>query len=307
MTAVTSEVPTPRWSSRRAAAAELPPLHAPLYLVRALLVGVALLTVGLLLQLVVVSALQQRSNQQQLFADFRLQLAEGTAPLGPVDIEGRALSLGSPVAYLEIPELDLRQVVVEGTTSGALVHGPGHRRDTVLPGQAGVSIIAGRRAAYGGPFAGIDGLEAGDEIRVTTGQGEFEYEVLGVRREGDQLPQPPRSGEGRLVLATADGTPLLPNGVVRVDAELRSDTVPGARPLFTSASLPGAEDFLGGDTSSLWALALWLQALLVLALGAVWAWHRWGRAQAWIVFLPALLLVSVYVANQTAQLLPNVM
>jgi hypothetical protein len=61
------------------------------------------------------------------------------------------------------------------------------------------------------------------------------------------------------------------------------------------------------DTRTLWALALWLQALIVAAAGAVWAWHRWGRAQAWIVFLPVLLLLSLSAAGEAARLLPNLL
>jgi hypothetical protein len=57
----------------------------------------------------------------------------------------------------------------------------------------------------------------------------------------------------------------------------------------------------------LWALVLWLQLLVVLAVAAVWAWFRWGRAQAWIVFTPPLILVGLGVAGELARLLPNVM
>lgn len=291
----------------RARSADLPPLSPRLYLIRALLVVVLLVAGGLLAQLVLVSSLGQRSAQQGLFDRFRAELAQGTAPVGPTDANGEPLDIGEPVAYLEIPEIGLRQVVVEGTTSSALMAGPGHRRDTPLPGQVGVSVVAGRRAAYGGPFARIDELERGDAIEVTAGQGEFEFTVVAVRREGDPLPIPPRSGEGRLVLATADGTPLLPDGVLRVDAELDGDAEPGPRRLIGPGNLPGSEEILGTDTSQLWQLALWLQALVLVAVGGVLAWHRWGRAQAWIVFLPPLVLVSLYVSNHTARLVPNVL
>ena len=135
-------------------ATAVPPLSAPLHLVRSALVVVLVLAAGLVLQVTFISGLQQRTAQQELFDTFRAQLAEGTAPLGPTDLDGRALAVGDPVAFVEIPSIGMRQVVVEGTTSGALFAGPGHRRDTPLPGQAGVSVIAGRRAAFGGPFAG---------------------------------------------------------------------------------------------------------------------------------------------------------
>jgi sortase (surface protein transpeptidase) len=169
---------------------ELPPLSPGMQLARGALIMVFVVSMMLLLQLTLIGGLQQSAAQQRKFNEFRSQLATGTAPIGPTDNQNRALAIGDPVAYLEIPEIGLRQVVVEGTTSSALFSGPGHRRDTVLPGQVGATIIMGRAAAFGGPFAEIDQLESGDEIVVTTGQGEYEYEVIGVRREGDPVPAP---------------------------------------------------------------------------------------------------------------------
>ena len=64
---------------------------------------------------------------------------------------------------------------------------------------------------------------------------------------------------------------------------------------------------MAADTRTLWALALWLQALIVVVLGATWAWHRWGRARAWVVFLPLLLLVGLYTSGEAARLLPNLL
>ena len=49
-------------------------------------------------------------------------------------------------------------VVVEGTTPGEPDAGPGHLRDTPLPGQAGVSVVFGRRATFGAPFASLPQL-----------------------------------------------------------------------------------------------------------------------------------------------------
>jgi LPXTG-site transpeptidase (sortase) family protein len=276
-------------------------------LARAALIMVFILAVTLLLQLSLIGGLQQSAAQERKYDEFRSQLASGTAPIGPADNDNRALAIGSPVAYLEIPEIGLSQVVVEGTSSSALFSGPGHRRDTVLPGQVGATILMGRRAALGGPFAEIDQLVAGDAIVVTTGQGEFEYEVIGVRREGDPVPVPVAAGSSRLVLATADGQPYLPDGVVRVDADLVGDAVVGPPRAFSAATLPASEQFMAMDTSTLWALALWIQVLIALSLGAVWAWHRWGHAQAWVVFLPPLLLVGLATAGQVARLLPNLL
>ncbi len=328
MTATAAASPSPRWRARWSrsatpatgsapeaplatttapASTEIPPLSPRLQLARAALVMVFIVSVTMLLQLTVIGRLQQSAAQERKFDEFRSLLATGTAPIGPTDNQNRALAIGAPIAYLEIPEIGVRQVVLEGTTSSALFSGPGHRRDTVLPGQVGSSIVMGRAAAFGGPFADIEQLEAGDEINVTTGQGEYEYVVIGVRREGDPVPAPVAAGSSRLVLATADGRPYLPEGVLRVDADLVGTAAVGPARAFSAATLPSSEQFMGTDTSTLWALALWIQVLIALSLGAVWAWHRWGHAQAWVVFLPPLLLVGLATSSQVARLLPNLL
>lgn len=261
----------------------------------------------LVLQLVLVSGVQQRAMQQQAFDRLRSELAQGIAPIGPVDAEGAALEPGRPIAHLEIPSIGLRQVIVEGTAASTLFAGPGHRRDTPFPGQAGVSVVMGRRASYGGPFARVRDLRQGDRVRVTTGQGTFDYRVLGVREEGATAPPAPASDESRLLLATADGGPFLPSGVLRVDAEMEGAASPGPRPLYSASSLPAEEHFLAGDARTLWALALWLQLVLALVLALVWAWHRWGRARGWLLLLPPLLLTALSVSGEIGRLLPNLL
>ncbi|MGH9084411.1 MAG: sortase [Acidimicrobiales bacterium] len=269
--------------------------------------GLCVLSTTLLLQLLMVSAVQQRAAQERSFASFRAELAAGTAPIGPIDADGRVLAPGTSVAYLEIPSIGVGQVVGEGTTPGTLFDGPGHRRDSPLPGQVGTSVVLGRRGAFGGPFARLDDLQEGDLIRVTTGQGIFDFAVSGIRSEGDPAPPPAAAGEGRLLLATAGGRPFLPTGVLRVDAELEEGAVSGARPLVATPNLPQSERIMGADTSTLWALVLWLQCLVVLAVGAVWAWHRWGHARAWLAFAPPLALVGLSASGEAARLLPNML
>lgn len=301
------------WWSRRSrgavpvSRAAAPPLSPRLHLVRLVLVLVCVFSTTMLLQLTVVSSFQHSAAQGRMFDEFRSQLANGVAPIGAVDAQDRLLELGAPVAYLEIPAIDVDEVVGEGTTAGVLFDGAGHRRDTPLPGQVGTSVIMGRHASFGGPFADIASLEKGDRITVTTSQGVFEYSVLGVRYEGQPAPTPPAANESRLMLVTAGGRAYLPDGVVRVDAELDGDAVGGPPRPVTAAGLPSNERIMAADTTTLWALALWLQALIVLCLGLVWAWHRWGRAQAWVVFLPLLLLVGLAASGEAARLLPNLL
>jgi len=294
-------------TSAAVAANGVPPLSPRMQLVRASLVLFLVMTTTLLLQLVLISSLQQSAAQGRAFDDFRSELAKGTAPIGPTDSGGRMLAIGTPVAYLEIPSIGLHQVVGEGTTAAALFDGPGHRRDTPLPGQVGSSVIFGRRAAFGGPFDRIAELDEGDTMTVTTGQGVFEFRVMGVRNEGEPAPAAPAAGEARLMLVTAAGRAFLPDGVLRVDAELTGTAVVGPARVIRAASLPPEERVMAGDTRTLWVLAFWLQALIALSLAAVWAWHRWGRAQTWVVMLPPLLLVGLAASGEVARMLPNLL
>nr|WP_281387035.1 sortase [Jiangella mangrovi] len=217
------------------------------------------------------------------------------------------MAFGTPVAILEIPALGLSEVVLEGTTSDVMRSGPAHRRDTVLPGQEGTSVIMGRRTTYGGPFNRIHTLRPGDQITAVTGQGEHLYEVIGVRREGDPLPEPARDGEGRLTLVTADGRPLLPSGVLRVDAELVSDAQPAPARSLTTASLPASEDTLATDDQAWYPLVLLGQALLLAVAGTVWVRNRLGHWQAWVVGIPVIAALGLTAADQVARLLPNLL
>lgn len=304
--------PRPRFWRRRTRAlvavsrgGPVPPLSPRLQLIRATLMVVVTLTITLLLQLTFVSRFQHASAQQRQYDTFREQLALGTAAIGPADATGAELEPGTPVALMESDEIGLSEVVGEGTTPSALFDGPGHRRDTPLPGQVGTSVIFGRRWTFGGPFADIDQLVAGDEITFTTGQGTFTYAVLGVRAAGDPVPPPPAADGSRLVLVSAAGRAFLPNGVIRVDADLVGPATGGPARAVTAAGLPAEEGAMAGDPSTLWALALWLIALVVLGTGAAWAWHRWGRSQAWVVCFPPLLLVGLAASGEAARLLPN--
>jgi sortase (surface protein transpeptidase) len=283
-------------------------------MVRSMLTGVAVLAIGFVALITIGSQFQASRDQQVLYAEFREELANAVAPVAPV-FEGQALIPGSPVAVLEIPALGVTQIVVYGTTSGDLMLGPGLRRDTVLPGQAGTTVIMGRQAAFGGPFGSIGSLPEGAEITVTTGQGIATYEVEGVRRASDpQATTLPASGS-RLILTSAEGTPYLPDAVVRVDAALVGTSVdgtateptafPSAGRAVSTAALPDSEKPMGIDTSQVFALVLWAQLFLIVVIAFTWARERWGRWQAWAVGLPIMLAVGWVVADQLALLLPN--
>ncbi|MGW1491689.1 sortase domain-containing protein [Streptomyces sp. NPDC002402] len=290
----------PAPSGRPAAGPGLRVVSAALSILAALLLGFVV-DVGL------VGDLRHARDRQVDYAGFRSELANGVAPIGRSSGGGLAPVPGAPVALLDIPVLQLREVVREGTTAKDLARGAGHRRDTTLPGQAGVSVIMGRQATYGGPFGRLEDLTAGDRFTVTTGQGKHTYRVIGPRREGD--PQPPAltGGRGRLTLITADGTPFMPRGILRVDADLVSDVQPAPAPAVPSGALPEDEKPMAVQQTAWLPLVLWGQGLVLAAAAVAWAHARWGRRHTWVVGVPLLGALGLAVADQAALLLPNLL
>ena len=280
----------------------------PLLASGASLLGLALLT--LVVQVAALSAVEHARSQRIAYAELRADLSSVTAPTGQQDADGRLLALGTPVALFTAPDLGLqREVVFEGTTSGVLARGPGHRRSSVLPGQAGTAILYGRAWAYGGPFRGAQDLRPGSVITVTTGQGEHTYAVTGIRRAGAVVPPPPdvAAGKGRLTLVTADGPPFAPNSAVYVDADLTSPAVPAPPRVLTAAQLLPAEEALAGDRSKLPIILVLLQGLAVASLAMAWASRRWGTAPAWLVGTPVVTVFALLAAREISLLLPNLL
>lgn len=282
-------------------------MDSPIFLVASVLLILSCLCLGFLANLLVVSQLIHARDQEVLYSDFRSELANAIAPVGQTDINGALLQPGAAIAILEIPDIGLQEVVVEGTTSTVTQSGPGHKRDTVLPGQAGTSVIYGRQAAFGGPFGQLEILQPGMTIVATTGQGVAEYRVIGVRRPGDPIPALLQSGEGRLTLVTAMGPRFMPTDLLRVDAELVSQVQPTPPRVITPASMDPAEQAMAGDPEGLVPLLLWLQVLLAVAVATVWLVLRWGRWQAWLVAAPIFFFAGVMASMSAIRLLPNLL
>ncbi|CAL9574544.1 sortase [Streptomyces sp. enrichment culture] len=284
-----------------------PPARPGLALAGAVLCVLSAVLLGFAANLTVVGHLQHARDQQTAHDELRRQLALGTAPVGPRDFEGEPLEPGAPVALLRIPALGLSEVVGEGTTSEVLMSGPGHRRDTPLPGQAGTVVLMGRQWAYGSPFSDLHELPVGVRVELTTGQGKAVYRVTGLRRAGDELPEPPAQGQGRLTLITASGGPYTPSGVLRVDAELLTDVVPNPPRELTAGWLADSEQALGTDNGAWLAVFLWSQGLLLASLLTVAAYRFWGYWQTWICAAPVLAALGLAVSGAITALLPNLL
>jgi sortase A len=102
----------------------------------------------------------QKRRIQQAAARYRMQLERGDA-----------------VGRLRVPRLGLDAIVVEGTDSATLTKGPGRFTKSYVPGEGELIYIAGHRTTYGAPFAHIDRLREGDEVRLEVPYGTFVYRV----------------------------------------------------------------------------------------------------------------------------------
>lgn len=78
------------------------------------------------------------------------------------------------LAVLDIPRLELRAAILEGTEEATLDRGLGHIEGTPVPGQPGNVGIAGHRD---GLFRCLKDITAGDRLRVTTLKEQREYLV----------------------------------------------------------------------------------------------------------------------------------
>lgn len=312
-------LPQPAMRGRSPVAARAPGRWEEFQLTGQVLGIVAMLALSFLVELTVLGNLRHDRDQAQLAELFRNELAQASgvpvAPVGPFDDAGKPVAAGAPVALLEIPKLGLREVVGEGTSSGTTMSGPGHRRDTPLPGQVGISVIAGRRATYGGPFGSIDQLRAGDPITVTTGQGKQSFTVLDVRHAGDPVPPVLSRGQGELTLVTTalpvKALPFLPlalqpTDVLRVDAALTSAAQPRPAQL-SSQAVPPADALMAGDRSALLGAVGWAVLLVAAGVATVWVRFRTGWWQAWVIGLPVLVTLGLTLADQIAALLPNLL
>lgn len=110
---------------------------------------------------------------------------------------------GDPLGRISIPRAGSNFVFVSGTTGRTLKKGPGHYRDTPLPGQRGTVALAGHRTTYAAPFRRLNRLRRGDPIVITMPYGRFFYRV-----EGSKIVLPDTIGvlrrvkHDRLVLTT---------------------------------------------------------------------------------------------------------
>jgi sortase A len=228
---------------------------------------------------------------------------------------------GQPIGTIQIPNIGLDQVVVEGVGTTQLEMGPGHYPGTPLPGEQGNVAIAGHRTTYAHPFYDLNEVTPGNTIVLTTAQGIFVYTA-----DGQQVVQPtdvavvgpsagaeltlttcnPRySAATRLVVtATLTSSLLFPAATTARHGPRRSASQSTGRAVGTlpGTALAGTDD--DGALRLIEAVGLGVATVVVAV--AVWLLARRMRRR-WMVYLPgaaAVLVVLFFFYAAVSPLLP---
>ena len=240
-------------------------------------------------------------------------------PLAPEALPAR----GEVAGRIVIPRIGVDWFFVEGVSVANLKDGPGHYPESPFPGQTGNAAIAGHRTTYGAPFGDVDQLQPGDEIQVTTLQGEFTYlvrateivrphqiEVLAPDHwdfDGDGAPEP------NVLTLTACHPKYSARERIIIGAELVGDPAPltprvehgpeGAAP---EAPTSFEEDNLSGDRASARPAVLW--ALLCASIWFLaWAIGKARRRLKWpayLVLVGPFLVALFFFFEDVSRLLP---
>lgn len=207
--------------------------------------------------------LAEARAQDDLESEFEDLLLESPAPSEPTstttpedDEPGTTTTVpeglfeapepGQAMARIEIPEIGVDKIVVEGVSRSDLKKGPGHYPDTPFPGQPGNAAIAGHRTTYGAPFHRIDELAVDDQITVTTLQGRFTYQVIGQEivspsdihviddMDDDRLTltscHPKYSARQRIIVSAVlvdEPAPTTPRATREIDQSVETETLDG--------------------------------------------------------------------------------
>jgi sortase A len=279
-------------SGQQTSTGSRPAAISPARCVAASLLLLAVLVIGFVGYLLGVSGIQEAGAQSRLYTTLAAQLSQDIGPLGPT-------TPGAPVAVMDIPSIGMRDVVVvEGTSPENLTLGPGHLRNTPLPGQLGLSVIYGRRATFGAPFGRLDRLEPGAQIITITQQGKSVYKVVAI---GDSQHPVKDTKLNRLALLTSSSTEV-PSYYLEVDADLVSAVHNG--PVQMPVIGP-TEQALAGDSGALVLTMTWGLALALVAVGGSFAAARWSPWPVYLILAPAALAIVWNLYENLAALLPN--
>lgn len=133
-------------------------------------------------------------SQRNLEAEWERQStgmnAPGQAPITPDQMLTRVI----------IPKIKMDAIVIEGASRKELSEGPGHMKETAMPGETGNAVITAHRDTF---FRHIYELTKGDQIQIRRNGRVFTYEVTGKRIvEPDDVSVIKQTTDSRLTLIT---------------------------------------------------------------------------------------------------------
>lgn len=111
-------------------------------------------------------------SQQNLEAEWERQAA-GTNTPGHANI-----SRDQMLTRVIIPKINMDAILIEGVSRKELSAGPGHMKETAMPGETGNAVITAHRDTF---FRHIYELAKGDQIQIRRNGRVFTYEVTGQR------------------------------------------------------------------------------------------------------------------------------
>ena len=124
---------------------------------------------------------------EQLISEFEQTLEDDYDEETDVEEEQTSISKedeailkeGGVIGIIEIPGLDIRYPVMEGTTSKVLNAGIGHIEETAGIGESGNCVLCGHNGSrYGTFFTPLSQISIGDEVMITDKNGQKHiYEV----------------------------------------------------------------------------------------------------------------------------------
>lgn len=166
--------------------------------------GIALVATGGLM-LASVTTVYARGAIARDEARARWEVAEAERALVMPDSDLAGVSaaarppLGTPVARLRVLAIELDEVVVEGVGFAELNAGPGHLPGSVLPGEAGNSIISAHRDRH---FDRLDEVAIGDTIITDTGHQRNSWVVSDIKVVAASAPALRQTSTPTLTLTT---------------------------------------------------------------------------------------------------------
>lgn len=81
------------------------------------------------------------------------------------------------IGAIVIPKIAVLQTIYRGVTIPTLDKGVGWWPGTAMPGNVGNVVLGGHRVSKKKPFRNLDQLQPGDEIYLSTEQGDYVYLV----------------------------------------------------------------------------------------------------------------------------------